>query len=95
MLGLLPQDVEALTIPEMERLYHGMEKRRHFEALRLQWFAIFLVEAVRRGVHNGYLEARAAMANGRVERPSVDLLAQLDKIPGFDKSMVPKRRRRR
>lgn len=80
--------MDALTVPEMDRLVRGRRQARHFEAMRLRWFAVFMCEAMRRAVQNGYLGAKAAMARGRVDHERHDLFAQLDQIPGYDKKLV-------
>lgn len=90
-LGLLPGVVSSLTVPELDRLERAKQRQRHFEAIRLQWFAAFIYEASRRGVRDGYLEAKGAIAKGHAPKLDKTLSKALDHIPGYDRTLARRR----
>jgi len=80
VLGLLPEAVDSLTVPELRRLALARGRERHFEAARLRWLVITLSEVVRHGVAVGY---RQAKSDRRL--PESDLEKRLDLVPGWDR----------
>lgn len=83
-----------MTVPEQDTFTRERETPRrvdaHMRAALAQWFVVALARVIRHEVAAGY-----RIAKSRDPLEPLDIRRLLKRAPGYDKTLVPKRKRRR